>query len=169
LAFITQIGRMAGYIRAGLLPSSFHPRGYGESEKCLVLPVFGRPEQEESKKVEKLTGSIRGVCILAAVAAVLALAPAAFAQSSGVGYGGQAGGVAGQVAPGGAPGGAPPGGAEGAAGAGGGGAAAAEARAPEEGGLLAFTGLDVALIVGGGLLLLAGGVALSRVVARNPA
>jgi hypothetical protein len=34
---------------------------------------------------------------------------------------------------------------------------------------LAFTGLDVALIVGGGLLLLAAGVALSRMVARNPA
>jgi hypothetical protein len=117
--------------------------------------------------VEKLTGSIRGVCILTAVAAVLALAPAAFAQSTGTGYGGQAGGVAGQVAPGG-----PPSGGEGAgaaAGAPSGGAAAAEAGEAEEGGLLAFTGLDVALIVGGGLLLLAGGVALSRVVARNPA
>jgi hypothetical protein len=112
---------------------------------------------------------MRGVCSgLAAVAAVFALAPAALAQSSGAGYGGQAGGVAGEVAPGGAPGGGPPGGAAGQAGAGGD-AAAAEARGPEEGGLLAFTGLDVALIVGGGLLLLAGGVALSRVVARNPA
>jgi len=119
--------------------------------------------------VEKLTGSIRGLCILTAVAAVLALAPAAFAQSTGTGYGGQAGGVAGQVAPGGPPSGG--GAAEGAAAAGApsGGAAAAEAGEPEEGGLLAFTGLDVALIVGGGLLLLAGGVALSRVVARNPA
>jgi hypothetical protein len=117
--------------------------------------------------VEKVTGSTGGICILAAVAAVLALAPAAFAQSTGTGYGGQAGGVAGQVAPGG-----PPSGGEGAgaaAGAPSGGAAAAEAGEAEEGGLLAFTGLDVALIVGGGLLLLAGGVALSRVVARNPA
>jgi hypothetical protein len=164
LAFNTPIGGLAGYIRAGLLPLSFDLRGYGESEKCLVSPVFGRPKQEESKKVEKVKGSTRGVCILAAIAAVLALAPAAFAQSSGTGYGGQAGGVAGQVAPGGAP----PSGAAGQAGAGGG-AAAAEARGAEEGGLLAFTGLDVALIVGGGLLLLAGGVALSRVVARNPA
>jgi hypothetical protein len=112
---------------------------------------------------------MRGVCIgLATVAAVLALAPAAFAQSSGAGYGGQGGGVAGQVAPGGAPPGGAAGEAAGQAGAGGG-PAAAEARGPEEGGLLAFTGLDVALIVGGGLLLLAGGVALSRMVARNPA
>ena len=118
--------------------------------------------------MEKLTGSIRGLCILTAVAAVLALAPAAFAQSTGTGYGGQAGGVAGQVAPGGPPsGGGAAGGA--AAGAPSGGAAAAEAGEADEGGLLAFTGLDVALIVGGGLLLLAGGVALSRVVARNPA
>jgi hypothetical protein len=104
-------------------------------------------------------GSIRGVCVLAAVIAVLALAPAAFAQSSGTGYGGQAGGAAGQVAGGGGE----------AAGAGGGGNVAAEAAEADEGGLLAFTGLDVALIVGGGLLLLASGVALSRMVARNPA
>ena len=106
-----------------------------------------------------MTGSIRGVCILAAVVAVLALAPAAFAQT---GYGGQAGGTAGQVAEG--------GGTAGVTGAGGGGnAAASEASNPDQGGLLAFTGLDVALIVGGGLLLLACGVALSRVVARHPA
>jgi hypothetical protein len=168
LAINIQIGGLAGYIRAGLLPSSFHLEAMGNTEKCLVSPVFGRPKQEESTKVEKVKGSTRAVCILAAIAAVLALAPAAFAQSSGTGYGGQAGGVAGQVAPGGAPGGAPPSGAAGQAGAGGG-AAAAEARGAEEGGLLAFTGLDVALILGGGLLLLAGGVALSRVVARNPA
>ena len=120
------------------------------------------------EKGGKATGSMRGVCIgLAAVAAVFTLAPAAFAQSSGVGYGGQEGGVAGQVAPGGPP---SDGGAAGVAeGAPSGGAVAAEAGEAEEGGLLAFTGLDVALIVGGGLLLLAGGVALSRVVARNPA
>jgi hypothetical protein len=112
--------------------------------------------------VEKVTGSIRGVCVLAAVIAVLALAPAAFAQSSGTGYGGQAGGTAGQVAEGG-------GDTAGVTGAGGGGNVAAEAAQADEGGVLAFTGLDVALIVGGGLMLLAGGVALSRVVARNPA
>jgi hypothetical protein len=34
---------------------------------------------------------------------------------------------------------------------------------------LAFTGLDLVLIAGGGLVLLAGGVALSRLVARHPA
>jgi hypothetical protein len=115
---------------------------------------------------------------LAAVAAVFALAPAAFAQSAGTGYGGQGGGVGGQVAPGGPPGGPPSGGgAAGVAeGAPSGGGVLAKARGPlptegseAEGGLLAFTGLDVALIVGGGLVLLAGGVALSRVVARNPA
>jgi hypothetical protein len=103
---------------------------------------------------------MRGVCIgLAAVAVVFALAPAALAQSSGAGYGGQGGGVEGQVAPGGPAGGA----------AGGGGNVASQASNPNQGGLLAFTGLDVALIVGGGLVLLAGGVALSRMVARNPA
>jgi hypothetical protein len=116
---------------------------------------------------------MRRFCIgLAAITAVLALAPAAFAQSTGTGYGGQGGGVAGQVAPGAPPsagGGVAGGGAAGAEAAPGGAAAAAEAGEAEEGGLLAFTGLDVALIVGGGLLLLAAGVALSRVVARNPA
>jgi hypothetical protein len=112
---------------------------------------------------------MRGVCIgLAAVAVVFALAPAALAQSSGAGYGGQGGGVEGQVAPGGPAGGAAGGGAGGAA-AGGGGNVASQASNPNQGGLLAFTGLDVALIVGGGLVLLAGGVALSRMVARNPA
>lgn len=119
--------------------------------------------------MKKETGSIRGVCILAAVAAVLALAPAAFAQSTGTGYAGQGGGVAGQVAPGGPPSGEAGGAAGGAEAAPSGGAAAAEAGEPAEGGLLAFTGLDVALIVGVGLLLLAGGVLLSRAVARNPA
>jgi hypothetical protein len=112
--------------------------------------------------VEKVTGSIRGVCVLAAVVAVLALAPAAFAQSTGAGYGGQAGGTAGQVQGGSTPGG-------GTAGAEASKNAASEASSPDQGGLLAFTGLDVALIVGGGLLLLGSGVALSRVVSRNPA
>jgi hypothetical protein len=107
--------------------------------------------------VEKATGSIRGVCILAAVAAVLALAPAAFAQTSDP-YAGVGGGTQGQVAAGGN--------------AGGGGGAPSVASEPTEAdsdGLLAFTGLDVALIAGGGLLLLGGGVGLSRMVARDPA
>jgi hypothetical protein len=107
--------------------------------------------------VEKATGSItRGVCILAAVAAVLALAPAAFAQTDP--YAGTGSGTQGQVA------------------GGGGGGTAGNAATPsvaaeptDDGSVLAFTGLDVALIAGGGLLLLAGGVGLSRLVARNPA
>jgi hypothetical protein len=117
--------------------------------------------------VKKLTGSIRGVCVLAAVAAVLALAPAAFAQSSGNTYGGTAGATAAQVAGGGSPDASDTAGAVSSGGTGG--ATATEAGNPDDGSLLAFTGLDVALIVGGGLLLLASGVALSRVVARHPA
>src|SRR6266496_6095405 len=53
---------------------------------------------EREHKVEK--GTRRLVAILTVVGA-LALAPAAFAQSSGTGYGGPAGGVAGQPAQGG--------------------------------------------------------------------
>ena len=106
--------------------------------------------------MEKATGSItRGVCILAAVAAVLVLAPAAFAQTDP--YAGTGSGTQGQVA-------------------GGGGGSAGNAATPsvaaeptDDGSVLAFTGLDVALIAGGGLLLLAGGVGLSRLVARDPA
>ncbi len=110
------------------------------------------------QKVEKPTGSIRGVCILAAVVAVLALAPAASAQSTGTGYGGVAGGTAGQVQGG-------SGGNQGVASPN----VASEAAEADSSGLLAFTGLDVALIAGGGLMLLLGGVGLSRLVARNPA
>jgi hypothetical protein len=100
-----------------------------------------------------------------AVIAVLALAPAAFAQSTGTGYGGEAGGVAGQVQQGGE------GGVAGqtAKGSNGNGTAAATASGGGGGGVLAFTGLDLVLIAGGGLVLLAGGVALSRLVARHPA
>jgi hypothetical protein len=117
------------------------------------------PNKEVSAKVEKATGSIRGVCILAAVVAVLALAPAAFAQTADP-YAGTGGGTQGQVAAGGG-------------GTAGGNAAGTPSVAAEptesDSGLLAFTGLDVALIAGGGLLLLASGVGLSRLVARNPA
>jgi hypothetical protein len=117
--------------------------------------------------VEKATGMARGICLLAAIIAVLALAPAAFAQSTGTGYGGTAGGIQGQVGAGGSAG---SGGTAGAVESGGTGSAASEAgSSAEDGSLLAFTGLDLALIVGGGLLLLGGGVALSRMVARNPA
>jgi hypothetical protein len=91
---------------------------------------------------------------------ILALTPAAFAQSSGTGYAGE-GGVAGQVSQG--------GGGNNGGGKVAGTTAASEANPPSNNGVLAFTGLDLALIAGGGLLLLAGGVALSRMVARDPA
>jgi len=98
------------------------------------------------------------VVALSVVIGILALTPAAFAQSSGTGYAGE-GGVAGQVSQGGG-------------GNGGNGKVAgttAASQASENNGVLAFTGLDLALIAGGGLLLLVGGVALSRMVARHPA
>jgi hypothetical protein len=100
------------------------------------------------------------VVALSVVIGILALTPAAFAQSSGTGYAGE-GGVAGQVSQGG----------EGNNGGGkvAGTTAASQANPPSNNGVLAFTGLDLALIAGGGLLLLAGGVALSRMVARDPA
>jgi len=100
------------------------------------------------------------VVALSVVIGILALTPAAFAQSSGTGYAGQ-GGVAGQVSQGG-----------GSNNGGGNGKVAgttAASQASENNGVLAFTGLDLALIAGGGLLLLVGGVALSRMVARHPA
>jgi len=97
----------------------------------------------------------------AAVLAVLALAPAAFAQSTGGGYGGEAGQVAGQVQQGGSGGGAVAGERTS------GGNAASNASSGN--GVLPFTGLDLALIAGGGLALLGAGIALSRLVARHPA
>lgn len=103
--------------------------------------------------MEKATGSItRGVCILAAVVAVLVLAPAASATVDP--YAGIGSGTQGQVAGGGTAGKAAP---------------SVASEPSDNGSVLAFTGLDVALIAGGGLLLLAGGVGLSRLVARNPA
>jgi hypothetical protein len=109
--------------------------------------------------VEK--GTRRLVVILTVVGA-LALAPAAFAQSSGTGYGGEAGGVAGQTAQGGSNGNN-----SGVAGKTASGTAATEATSSN--GVLAFTGLDLALLAGGGLVLLASGVALSRLVGRHTA
>jgi hypothetical protein len=120
---------------------------------------------ESECKVEKGT---RRLIVMLTVVGVLTLAPAAFAQSSGSGYGGQAGGVAGTVGTGGG------GGVAGQSSTGGkdGNGVAGTSAASEtsnSNGVLAFTGLDLALIAGGGLVLLAGGVALSRIVARNPA
>jgi len=101
------------------------------------------------------------VVALSVVIGILALTPAAFAQSSGTGYAGE-GGVAGQVSQGG--GGGNNGGGNGKVA-----GTTAASQASENNGVLAFTGLDLALIAGGGLLLLVGGVALSRMVARHPA
>ncbi|MFL5906803.1 MAG: hypothetical protein ACJ75Z_04305 [Solirubrobacterales bacterium] len=99
---------------------------------------------------------------ITAVVGVLALAPAAFAQSTGTGYAGQ-GGVAGQVQQGGE------GGVAGQTASGSNANGSAATNASGGGGVLAFTGLDLLLIAGGGLVLLVGGVALSRLVARHPA
>jgi hypothetical protein len=93
------------------------------------------------------------------VIGALALAPAAFAQSTGTGYSGP-GGVAGEVQTGGSDGNN-----NGKVAA----TTAASQATDDSSGVLAFTGLDLALIAGGGLVLLAGGVGLSRIVARHPA
>ena len=106
-------------------------------------------------------GTRRLVAILTVVGA-LALAPAAFAQSSGTGYGGPAGDVAGQTAQGGNNGNG-----NGVAGTSNSGPAATQTSTGN--GVLAFTGLDLALLAGGGLVLLASGVALSRLVGRHTA
>ena len=95
---------------------------------------------------------------MTAVVGVLALTPAAFAQSTGTGYAGE-GGVAGQVSQG----------QGGVAGETASGHGTAASNASGGGGVLAFTGLDLVLIAGGGLILLVGGIGLSRLVARHPA
>jgi len=95
------------------------------------------------------------------VIGALALAPAAFAQSTGTGYAGP-GGVAGQVQTGGNDNNS---GNHGKVA----GTSAASQATDDSSGVLAFTGLDLALIAGGGLVLLAGGMGLSRLVARHPA
>ncbi len=107
-------------------------------------------------------GTRRLVAILTVVGA-LALAPAAFAQSTGTGYEGIAGGVAGQTAQGGKSNDGP----AGTAGKTNDGTASTNATSGN--GVLAFTGLDLALLAGGGLVLLASGVALSRFVSRQSA
>lgn len=76
----------------------------------------------------------------------LALAPAAFANNSSVGtYGGQGGEVAGSVA----------------------GGEASDPGAAENSSALPFTGLDLELLAGGGLLLLLGGFGMARMAARR--
>jgi len=116
---------------------------------------------EREHKVEK--GTRRLVAIITVVGA-LALAPAAFAQSSGTGYGGEAGGVAGATQNG-------SNGSDnsGVAGTKANDSSTAATQASNGNGVLAFTGLDLALLAGGGLVLLASGVALSRMVGRHSA
>jgi hypothetical protein len=116
---------------------------------------------ESEHKVEKATRRLIAILSVVGVMA-LALAPAAFAQSSGTGYGGEAGGVAGQTTQG-----NNGGGNNGVAGTTNHGTVASNAS--EGNGVLAFTGLDLALLAGGGLVLLASGVALSRLVGRHSA
>lgn len=79
----------------------------------------------------------------------LALAPAALANSSVETYGGQGGEVAGSVSSGGPDLGA-----------------TADADA-DSSSALPFTGLDLELLAGGGLLLLLGGFGMARMVARR--
>jgi hypothetical protein len=122
--------------------------------------VVGRLIESELK-VQK--GTRRLIAILTVVGA-LALAPAAFAQSSGTGYGGVSG-VAGQTTQG-----NNSGGGNGVAGTtDNGDPGSAATHATSGNGVLAFTGLDLALLAGGGLVLLASGVALSRLVGRHSA
>lgn len=130
------------------------------------MPCAAGPRERERQLKKR---SYRGLAVLLSAFVVLALAPSALAQAPVPGYGGQAGGVAGATGTG---GGATGDGVAGEQAAGGvaGASAASEAGDPgSDGGLLAFTGLDLLLIAGGGLLLVATGVALSRMVARNPA
>ena len=110
--------------------------------------------------------ALASLSALASIVFVLALVPAANAQAPVTGYGGQ-GGVAGTVASGGAQ---SVGGEKASGGNGGGngnGNVAGEAQASND--LLPFTGMDLLAIIGGGLVLLASGVLLSRIVVRDPA
>jgi hypothetical protein len=102
--------------------------------------------------------------LIAAVTVIgaLALAPAALAQSTGTGYSGPSG-VAGEVQSGANDN--SPGNTNGKVA----GTTASSQATDDSNGVLAFTGLDLALIAGGGLVLLAGGMGLSRIVARHPA
>ncbi|MEZ5073539.1 MAG: hypothetical protein R2691_01725 [Solirubrobacterales bacterium] len=84
------------------------------------------------------------------VVVALAFAPAAFASNSSVGtYGGQGGEVAGSVS------------GNAASGSGASGGATANSSA------LPFTGLDLKLLAGGGLVLLLGGFGMARIAARR--
>jgi hypothetical protein len=101
------------------------------------------------RKFKVHTGAFAVVAAL-----MLVLAPVSFGENSSVGtYGGSGGSVAGSVA-------------SGSAGSGPGSAASPTATASSSSGL-PFTGFDVALLAGGGLLLVLGGFAMARMVARS--
>jgi hypothetical protein len=101
-------------------------------------------------------GTRRLVAILTVVGA-LALAPTALAQAPSTGTGYPQGGVAGATQGGNNNSGPQPN------------EAPAATQATSSNGVLAFTGLDLVLLAGGGLVLLASGVALSRLVSRHTA
>jgi hypothetical protein len=105
---------------------------------------FGRPANRRI--------SVSTICAFAVIA-TLAFAPATWGQTSTEGYAGQGGNTLAEVSqgtgPGGGPGGSPPAG-----------------PSAEGSGTLAFTGLDLGLIAGGGLLLLALGAGMARMLPR---
>jgi hypothetical protein len=91
---------------------------------------------------------LRMILGAAVLVIALALAPAATAQSSSVGtYGGNGGQVAGV--------------------AGGGESANNAVNTSNTAGSLPFTGMDVGLVVGGGVLLLLAGIGMARLTARS--
>lgn len=104
----------------------------------------------KGKRMRKLKAHFGVFAVIAAL--MLVLAPVSFGENSSVGtYGGSGGSVAGSVA-------------SGSAGSGSG--ATASPTASSSSGL-PFTGFDVALLAGGGLLLVLGGFAMARMAARN--
>lgn len=105
--------------------------------------------------------AIRRLFATLTVVGLLAIVPAAYGQDAANPYQGVAGSTAGQVA-------GDKGDGKGTNGTSAE-SAAAQTTQPNNTSVLAFTGLDLALIAGGGFLLLAMGVGLSRFVARDPA
>jgi hypothetical protein len=121
--------------------------------------------KRKSHRVGTNRKALATVAALMSAVFVLALVPAANAQAPVTGYGGQ-GGVAGTTASD-----AQSVGGERASGGSGNGNGNGNvaATATESNDLLPFTGTDLLAIFGGGLVLLASGVLLSRVVVRDPA
>jgi hypothetical protein len=125
-----------------------------------------------SEGKDEMKQARRWIAVLSVVAVgALVLAPAALAQSTGTGYGGESG-VAGQTGQGGGSSGVTGQTTQGGGNAGGvagettSGSGNVASQSAEGNRVLAFTGLDIALLAGGGLVLLGSGLALSRLVAR---